>query len=101
MPADRATWPVMLVKRASRLLQRAVSAHLHFAWGQAASPCTAPRGITRCGYGTRFAKSLAQHERFIHSQLIMEDLMGKYFLAWLLGVPASLLVLIYLFTHIF
>jgi len=27
--------------------------------------------------------------------------MGKYFIAWLLGVPASLLVLIYLFTHIF
>ena len=32
---------------------------------------------------------------------IMEDHMGKYFLAWLLGVPAGLLVLIYLFTHIF
>jgi hypothetical protein len=31
----------------------------------------------------------------------MEDHMGKYFLAWLLGVPAGLLVLIYLFTHIF
>jgi len=30
-----------------------------------------------------------------------EDDMGKYFLAWILGVPASLLVLIYLFTHIF
>jgi hypothetical protein len=27
--------------------------------------------------------------------------MGKYFIAWLLGIPASLLVLIYLFTHIF
>jgi len=27
--------------------------------------------------------------------------MGKYFIAWLLGVPASLLILIYLFTHIF
>jgi len=27
--------------------------------------------------------------------------MGKYFIAWLLGVPAGLLVLIYAFTHIF
>jgi len=27
--------------------------------------------------------------------------MGKYFLAWLLGVPAGLLILIYLFMHLF
>jgi len=27
--------------------------------------------------------------------------MGKYFIAWLLGVPAGLLVLIYAFTHLF
>jgi hypothetical protein len=26
--------------------------------------------------------------------------MGKYLLAWLLGVPAGLLVLVYLFTHL-
>jgi hypothetical protein len=26
--------------------------------------------------------------------------MGKYFIAWLLGVPAGLLLLIYLFTHL-
>jgi len=26
--------------------------------------------------------------------------MGKYFLAWLLGVPAGLLALIYVFTHL-
>ncbi|HEX3894681.1 MAG TPA: hypothetical protein VHW73_00580 [Rudaea sp.] len=32
---------------------------------------------------------------------ITEDHMGKYFLAWLLGVPAGLLVLIYVFTHVF
>ncbi|WP_181158109.1 hypothetical protein [Burkholderia multivorans] len=30
-----------------------------------------------------------------------EDEMGKYPLAWLLGVPAGLLVLFYLFTHLF
>jgi hypothetical protein len=28
-----------------------------------------------------------------------EDAMGKYFLAWLLGVPAVVLVLIYFFMH--
>lgn len=27
--------------------------------------------------------------------------MGKYFIGWLLGVPAGLLVLIYVFTHVF
>jgi len=25
--------------------------------------------------------------------------MGKYFIAWLLGVPAGLLILVYLFMH--
>ncbi|HDR9837315.1 hypothetical protein KTD19_05825 [Burkholderia multivorans] len=30
-----------------------------------------------------------------------EDEMGKYLIAWLLGVPAGLLVLFYLFTHLF
>jgi hypothetical protein len=28
-----------------------------------------------------------------------EVIMGKYFLAWLLGVPAGLLVIIYLIMH--
>jgi hypothetical protein len=28
-----------------------------------------------------------------------EDEVGKYFLAWLLGVPAIVLVLIYFFMH--
>ncbi|WP_155835128.1 hypothetical protein [Herbaspirillum sp. RV1423] len=32
--------------------------------------------------------------------LILEkQVMGKYFLAWILGVPAFALVLIYLFAH--
>ena len=30
---------------------------------------------------------------------LQENLMGKYFLAWLLGVPIGVLVLIYLFMH--
>jgi hypothetical protein len=29
-----------------------------------------------------------------------ENIMGKYFLAWILGVPAGILVLVYLFTHL-
>ncbi|HEY7473860.1 MAG TPA: hypothetical protein VH679_02545 [Vicinamibacterales bacterium] len=28
-----------------------------------------------------------------------EDLMGKYMIAWLLGVPASVLAVIYLVSH--
>jgi hypothetical protein len=28
-----------------------------------------------------------------------ESIMGKYFLAWIMGVPAIVLVLIYLFMH--
>ncbi|GAB3449032.1 hypothetical protein GCM10027320_43220 [Massilia solisilvae] len=28
-----------------------------------------------------------------------EAIMGKYFLAWIMGVPAIVLVLIYLFMH--
>jgi hypothetical protein len=30
---------------------------------------------------------------------LSEELMGKYLIAWLLGVPASILVLIYLVSH--
>jgi len=30
-----------------------------------------------------------------------ESGMGKYFIAWILGVPAGLLILIYLFAHLF
>ena len=29
----------------------------------------------------------------------MESVMGKYVLAWLLGVPAFVLVIIYMFAH--
>lgn len=30
-----------------------------------------------------------------------ENVMGKYFLAWLLGVPGGILLLIFLFTRVF
>jgi len=36
--------------------------------------------------------------RFLFNQ--GEGKMGKYFIAWLLGVPAGLLVLVYLFMHL-
>jgi hypothetical protein len=35
----------------------------------------------------------------IGSEPLMEMAMGKYVLAWLLGVPAIVLVVIYLFFH--
>lgn len=30
---------------------------------------------------------------------LTENIMGKYFLAWLLGVPGIVLLLVYLFFH--
>lgn len=34
-----------------------------------------------------------------HQLFDMEHTMGKYFIAWLLGVPGLLLLVIYLFFH--
>jgi len=34
-----------------------------------------------------------------NAQLELEAVMGKYVLAWLLGVPAFVLVIIYFFAH--
>jgi hypothetical protein len=34
-----------------------------------------------------------------HCTTFKERIMGKYFLAWILGVPAIVLVLIYMFFH--
>jgi len=34
-------------------------------------------------------------------QPLTENVMGKYFLAWLLGVPGGILLLVFLFTHVF
>jgi hypothetical protein len=41
------------------------------------------------------------HERSTSLGQPKENLMGKYFLAWLLGVPGGILLLIFLFTHVF
>lgn len=32
-----------------------------------------------------------------HHHFLQENIMGKYFLAWLLGVPGIVLLLVYLF----
>jgi hypothetical protein len=47
--------------------------------------------------GTRQAWHAACHAR--SSRIHLETRMGKYLLAWLLGVPAFVLVLFYLFFH--
>ena len=33
------------------------------------------------------------------ARFIKENIMGKYFLAWLLGVPVFVLVIVYIFFH--
>jgi hypothetical protein len=53
------------------------------------SPITA--GIAAC-YGFPECAAPARNPRTLKRRIIM----GKYFLAWLLGVPAFVLVLIYL-----
>jgi hypothetical protein len=45
----------------------------------------------------RFAR-YARHRRPINAG--KENVMGKYFIGWLLGVPLGVLVLIYLFMHV-
>jgi hypothetical protein len=42
------------------------------------------------------ARSLSLSHR---STLLEETAMGKYFIGWLLGVPAILLVILYFFFH--
>jgi hypothetical protein len=37
---------------------------------------------------------------FVHPNSFQESSMGKYFLAWILGVPAVVLVGIYLVAHL-
>jgi hypothetical protein len=43
----------------------------------------------------------ARYARQRHYLFNKENVMGKYFIAWLLGVPAGLLVLVYVFMHVF
>jgi hypothetical protein len=41
----------------------------------------------------------ARSPRVVHANPQKEKDMGKYFIAWLLGVPGIVLVLVYLFMH--
>jgi hypothetical protein len=54
-------------------------------------------------HGTSFAISprnrMARDPAPSTVQLLQENIMGKYFLAWLLGVPMFVLVIIYIFFH--
>ena len=56
--------------------------------------------------GARFASTIARRDFAggrpmvkTNAQLELEAVMGKYVLAWLLGVPAFVLVIIYFFAH--
>jgi hypothetical protein len=40
-----------------------------------------------------------RHSGGVNQAHSKESIMGKYFIAWLLGVPAFVLVLFYLFFH--
>jgi hypothetical protein len=37
---------------------------------------------------------------FSHRNFSVENMMGKYFLGWILGVPVVVLVGVYLVTHL-
>jgi hypothetical protein len=54
----------------------------------------------------QIAKKIRRSPRVMHDNATIfystkENVMGKYFIAWLLGVPAGLLVLVYVFMHVF
>jgi hypothetical protein len=66
--------------------------------------CGTRMSSTRCGPLLRsnppFADSAACPDSASYAQVtFLETAMGKYVLAWLLGVPALVLVVIYLFFH--
>ncbi|MDB5727939.1 MAG: hypothetical protein JWQ00_1144 [Noviherbaspirillum sp.] len=58
----------------------------------------APRHGQTVNYGARL---LSYWQCLLHCRHctyhFMEEIMGKYFIAWLLGVPAIVLVLLYFF----
>lgn len=62
--------------------------------------CIQTRVRPTAGCGTRHIAACAVHSYAGRiDRFSMETVMGKYFLAWLLGVPGIVLVLIYLFMH--
>lgn len=56
-----------------------------------------------------FARSLVSRNTMLRGSRVVRDRhdshkekkMGKYFLAWLLGVPAGILVLVFVVMHVF
>jgi len=61
------------------------------------TPC--PTTPTTFGDTRRFAAARRCGQLSMRRNLQTEAQMGKYFLAWLLGVPASILVIVYLIMH--
>lgn len=79
--------------RGQRGPYQAVGVVLRRAAGSAASlPPTHEAGLVRCPVADCEAMLCLP----LHSQ---ENTMGKYLLAWLLGVPGIVLLLVYLFFH--
>jgi len=59
-----------------------------------------PRNFSQRGVTNgRPCLPLAFWNRHHNTRHQKESIMGKYFLAWIMGVPAIVLVLIYLFFH--
>jgi hypothetical protein len=49
--------------------------------------------------GVRTQRCPATYPETVNQSHAKENIMGKYFLGWLLGVPAIVLVLLYLVFH--
>jgi hypothetical protein len=68
--------------------------------------CCAPAGHSKFNAFLQWFANGTDAQRWAtHSQCAVPThfgaVMGKYFVAWILGVPAVLLVAIYAFTHLF
>jgi hypothetical protein len=76
----------------------------HFEWAGNATPLLATHRRFNA-FLQSFANGTDAQRRATHSQCAVPThfgaVMGKYFVAWILGVPAVLLVAIYAFTHLF
>jgi len=60
-----------------------------------ATPITRRQRVLHNAASSRESGQMIKSDR----QLELEAVMGKYVLAWLLGVPAFVLVIIYMFAH--
>src|SRR5271166_5540576 len=105
--ASLASPPSMKPSTAATGVSNAPSAAAAPAW-----PRTWPGSSPISGYDTRCSPQLTQDQERRDSParrrygllaafvcLTVESAMGKYVLAWILGVPATVLVVIYLIMH--